>query len=158
MWKLSCDFKDRLERMRIKFSWTQDQINYLIQCMAFETGGTFSPTIRNMAGSGATGLIQFMPRTAIGLGTTTDALANMTAVEQLDYVERYFQPYYRRTKTLSDMYMAILMPKYIGYDDQAILFNDPSKAYTQNRGLDLNLDGRITKAEATHRVKVFGEK
>ncbi len=54
--------------------------------------------------------------------------------------------------------MAILMPKYIGYDDQAILFNDPSKAYTQNRGLDLNRDGRITKAEATHRVKVFGEK
>ncbi len=107
---------------------------------------------------GETGLIQFMPRTAIGLGTTTDALANMTAVEQLDYVEKYFQPYYRRTKTLSDMYMAILMPKYIGYDDQAILFNDPSKAYTQNRGLDLNRDGRITKAEATHRVKVFGEK
>lgn len=158
MWKLSCEFKQRLEEMRIRFSWTQEQVDHLVQCMAFETGGTFSPTIKNMAGSGATGLIQFMPATAKGLGTTTEALTKMTAVEQLAYVERYFIPYHKRTKTLSDMYMAILMPKYIGYAEEAILFNDPSKAYTQNRGLDLNRDGRITKAEATHRVRNFGRR
>ena len=35
--------------------------------MSFETGGTFDPGIRNAAGSGATGLIQFMPSTAAGL-------------------------------------------------------------------------------------------
>ena len=31
--------------------------------------------VKNAAGSGATGLIQFMPRTAQGLGTTTAKLA-----------------------------------------------------------------------------------
>ena len=41
----------------------------LMAVMSFETGGTFNPGIRNAAGSGATGLIQFMPSTAAGLGT-----------------------------------------------------------------------------------------
>ena len=41
---------------------------------------------------GATGLIQFLPSTARGLGTTTDALAGMSSVEQLNYVEKYFDP------------------------------------------------------------------
>jgi hypothetical protein len=55
--------------------------------MAFETGETFSPSIKNKA-SGATGLIQFMRSTAKGSGTTTAALAEMTAVDQLDFVEK----------------------------------------------------------------------
>lgn len=150
--------KERLEKLRVTFNWSQEQLGYLIQCMAFETGGTFSPSIRNLAGSGATGLIQFMPRTAIGLGTTTDALAKMTAVEQVEYVGLYFLPYHKRTKTLSDMYMAILMPKYIGYPEDAVLFTEGSVAYRQNSGLDADRDGKITKAEAVRRVKDFRSK
>lgn len=49
--------------------------------MSFETGGSFSPSERN--GIGATGLIQFLPGTPRGLGTTTDQLANMSSVDQL---------------------------------------------------------------------------
>src|SRR5690625_4614109 len=49
--------------------------SWLMACMAFESARTFRPDIRNAAGSGATGLIQFMPATARGLGTTVDALA-----------------------------------------------------------------------------------
>lgn len=45
--------------------------SYLMACIAFETGETFSPAIKNSAGSGAVGLIQFMPSTAKALGTTT---------------------------------------------------------------------------------------
>src|SRR5690606_7347779 len=63
---------------------------YILAVMSFETGGSFSPGVRNGVGSGATGLIQFMPTTARELGTSTDALARMSAVEQLEYVERYF--------------------------------------------------------------------
>jgi hypothetical protein len=33
----------------------------LMACMAWESGETFSPAVRNAAGSGAVGLIQFMP-------------------------------------------------------------------------------------------------
>src|SRR3546814_4426455 len=58
---------------------------YLMAVMSFETGGSFSPAQANNAGSGATGLIQFMPNTAAGLGTSTAALAQMSSVEQLQY-------------------------------------------------------------------------
>src|SRR3546814_19970917 len=50
---------------------------YLMAVMSFETGGSFSPAQANNAGSGATGLIQFMPNTAAGLGTSNAALGAM---------------------------------------------------------------------------------
>lgn len=84
--------------------------DYLMSCMAFETGESFSPSIKNAAGSGATGLIQFMPTTAKGLGTTTEKLAKMSAMEQLDYVKKYFAPHRYKLKKLEDVYMAILYP------------------------------------------------
>ena len=59
--------------------------NDLMAVMAFETGRSFSPSVKNPHSS-ATGLIQFMDATAQGLGTTTDKLSEMSAVEQLGYV------------------------------------------------------------------------
>lgn len=99
--KVSTPFKTRVREIAGNLGISPD---FLMSCMAFETGETFSPSIENAAGSGATGLIQFMPRTARGLGTTTEELAKMTAVKQLDYVERYFLPYRGRLSTLEDIY------------------------------------------------------
>lgn len=126
--------------------------SWLMACMAFETGETFAADIRNAAGSGATGLIQFMPNTAVGLGTTTSALARMRAEDQLDYVYRYFKPFRGRINSLADCYMAILLPKYVGKPDDSILFNFGTVAYRQNSGLDQNRDGQVTKAEASAKV------
>lgn len=131
--------------------------SHLMACMAFETGGTFDPAQRNRAGSGATGLIQFMPSTAQALGTTTDQLARMSAVAQLDVVERYFRPRAGRLRSLEDLYMAILWPAAIGKPLDHVLFSkaDPAnpKRYVQNAGLDYNRDGTITKAEAAAKVR-----
>lgn len=135
----------------------ETNVNWLMACMAFETGETFSPSIRNAAGSGATGLIQFMPSTAQALGTTTNALAQMSTVEQLDYVERYFLPSKRRLKSLEDVYMTILWPAAVGRPLSYVLFDKSDtrfpKRYIQNAGLDLNKDGKITKEEASKKVK-----
>lgn len=129
--------------------------NWLISCMAFETGETFSPSIVNKV-SGATGLIQFMPSTARSLGTTTEALKKLSDVQQLDYVLKYFLPYKNRIKNLEDCYMAILFPVAIGkpLDYPLFIKNDSRfpKRYIQNNGLDKNKDGVITKAEATGKV------
>lgn len=127
--------------------------SWLMACMAFETGYSFDPAKRNGAGSSGTGLIQFMAATARGLGTTTDALAAMTAVEQLDYVRLYFKPYAGRMATLADVYMAILYPKAIGKPDDYALFVDPAKTYQPNSGLDANRDKQVTKAEAAASVR-----
>jgi hypothetical protein len=105
-----------------------------------------------MAGSKAVGLIQFMPSTAIALGTTSAALAEMTQIAQLDYVQAYFKPYYTKIKTLSDMYLAILMPKYVSSHENTIIFKAPTIAYKQNSGFDTNKDYTITKKEVSQAV------
>lgn len=131
--------------------------SWLMACMAFETGESFSPSVRNAAGSGAVGLIQFMPSTATGLGTTTEHLAEMSADEQLSVVFDFFRPWTGRLRSLGDVYGAILWPGMIGKPDTAVIFDQSDaahpKLYLQNRGLDLNKDGKITKAEIVARVQ-----
>jgi peptidoglycan hydrolase-like protein with peptidoglycan-binding domain len=127
--------------------------NFLLAVMSFESGETFSPSVKNAAGSGAVGLIQFMPSTAKGLGTTTAALAAMTAEDQLDFVAKYFRQFKKPLLTIEDVYMAVLMPSAIGKGSDFVLFRKPSKAYDQNKGLDINKDGVITVGEAADRVR-----
>src|SRR5215203_1006885 len=79
----------------------EDGTSILMACMAWESGRSFDPGKKNLAGSGATGLIQFMPSTAKALGTTVAKLAAMSPVEQLNYVWKYFKGYKGKLKTLA---------------------------------------------------------
>lgn len=58
------------------------------------------------------GLIQFMPETAIGLGTTQEDLLKMTPEQQLTYVEKYFREIKDRHKlasfNLRQLYASVL--------------------------------------------------
>jgi hypothetical protein len=76
----------------------------------------------------------------------------MTAVQQLDYVEKYFAPKRSRLQSLEDVYMAILYPAAIGWPSSATLFAGHSVTYRQNKGLDANHDGTITVHEAAASV------
>jgi hypothetical protein len=146
--KVSETFRDRVW-------WICDTLGFdpdnLMTCMAWESGRTFSASVRNMAGSGAVGLIQFMPSTAVGLGTTAGALASMTAEDQLRYVYKYLRPWGGRINDLADMYMTILFPKAVGKPDDYALFTG-GVAYRENSGLDVNRDGEVTKAEAAAKL------
>jgi hypothetical protein len=125
--------------------------SHLMAAMAFETGERFTASVRNKA-SGATGLIQFMPATAKSMGTTVEDLAALTPVQQLSYVRRYLYPYVGRLRTVSDVYMAILWPAAVGKPEAHVLFAQGKKAYEQNKGLDKNRDGAVTKGEAAAKV------
>ena len=127
--------------------------NWLMFVMYFES--RLKPQAVNPI-SGATGLIQFMPRTAEALGTTTDLLYRMTVVQQLDYVKDYFKPYAKKVTTLEDMYMAILYPSAIGLSNDASIFRKEIQ-YRQNAKLDWNNDGKITKEEASRKVRKIYE-
>lgn len=153
--KVSVAFRDRVREIAARIGCDP---NHLMACMAFESGESFRADIRNQAGSGATGLIQFMPSTAQLLGTTTAKLAAMTPLAQLDYVERYFLPYKGRLHTLSDVYMAILWPAAVGRPESYALFLSPTIQYRQNSGLDANRDQKVTKAEAAKYVQAKLEK
>lgn len=82
---------------------------HLAAVMAFES--RLNPQAVNPY-SGATGLIQFMPRTAANLGTTTSALRAMTALQQLPYVERYFAGFGGPFDTLQQVALTVFYPAY----------------------------------------------
>lgn len=147
--KTSPAFRRRLEDIATALGTDPE---WLALVMSFETGESFDPAERNPV-SGATGLIQFMPATAHKLGTTTDELAAMTALAQLDYVERYFEPHLGHLATLTDVYMAVLWPSAMGKGPAAVLWSEGSKEYAQNSGLDSNKDGTVTAREAVAHVE-----
>jgi hypothetical protein len=100
--------------------------------------------------SGATGLIQFMPSTANGLGTTTGALRLMSNLQQLDYVERYLRPYTSKMKTAIDVYFAVFFPAAIGWPLNKVLQTSSLSSgliASQNSGIDKNKDSKITVGE-----------
>jgi hypothetical protein len=150
--RVSQDFRYRVVDIAIDLNIPVD---FLMACMAFESGRSFRADKKNLAGSGAVGLIQFMPSTALALGTTTKDLALMSSEDQLFYVHKYFKPYRNKLKTIDDVYMAILWPRAIGEPDDFVLFDIMTKptTYRQNASLDFNGDGKITKAEASARVR-----
>lgn len=85
--------------------------DYLMGAMNIESG--INPAAVNPT-TNATGLIQFMPSTAISLGTSVNALRNMSNVDQLDYVRKYFLPYKGKLKTFSDVYCTVFYPAAVG--------------------------------------------
>lgn len=90
--------------------------NYIMACIALETGKTFRIDIKK-PGSSATGLIQFMKGTAEELGTATAQLRKMDRVEQMGYVEKYFKMQANNVGIstdqwkLEDVYYSIFSPK-----------------------------------------------
>lgn len=120
--------------------------DWLMYTMGYETEYTFSPSIQN-PNSSATGLIQFLESTAVGLGTTTAALAQMTAIDQLDYVQEYYQgviSQYGQLNTIADVYLAVFYPAAIPWSMDTAF---PASVYAANTGLDANKDGILTKAD-----------
>jgi hypothetical protein len=99
----------------------------------------------------ATGLIQFMPTTAVWLGTSTQALYKMTNLEQLDYVYKYFKGFAGKIKSYFDLYMITFFPVAVGKPDDFVIQSKSVSASTiarQNPSFDINKDFKITVGEA----------
>lgn len=123
----------------------------IVDCIMFETGGTFSPRIRNKQ-SGAVGLIQFLESSAEELEKGLyKRLPEMSIPEQLVYVERYFQ-FWRKVYPASpneafDVYCLLLHPVLYNKPLSTVFGQDGQKRYVQNKGFDIDLNGTITKSE-----------
>ena len=148
------DFKEKLEKIAKALGTTP---NAMLAVMKQESG--VNPAAQNKIG-GASGLIQFMPDTARMLGTTTDDLRKMDAVQQLDYVYKYYKYTGVGDGSAGDLYMATFMPKYVGYPDHTVLGAEGAegfsgKVYAQNKGLDRNRDGKITVGDVKSSVQRF---
>jgi peptidoglycan hydrolase-like protein with peptidoglycan-binding domain len=132
-------------------NWIGINPDWLASAISFESG--FSTSIANAAGSGAVGLIQFMPSTAAGLGTSTAALKQMSFTQQLEYVKKYFAPYQGKLTSLEDTYLAIFYPAFIGKANDAVLGSTGSAIYNQNAGFDKTHKGYVTKEDITSTIR-----
>ncbi len=142
--KINCDYRD------------------LIAVMDAESG----IQTNRWNGRTAVGLIQFTQVTCdefkrvYGLNVTKDQIARMSVLEQLDLVDKYFQMTLNANPRLKgkkisrgDLYALVFLP---GRSEREILCTRDEREhpeyYRQNRGLDLNKDGKITKSELAQRV------
>lgn len=130
----------------------------ILATMYFESG--FKPDARNPKSS-ATGLIQFMPNTAKGLGTSIDELKNMSAIKQLDYVYDFYNKkrgLLKYVKSPEDGYLLVFYPYALSQNDDFILGSEVSPGRVnlianQNKGFDSNNDNQITKREVLNFIR-----
>lgn len=148
--KVSAAFTDKVKKVSKNISVDP---NWTMALIGFETAGTFSPSITNALGY--TGLIQFGEAAAKDLGTTTEALRKMNAIEQLDYVEKYYKLWYKRlgikkADSFVDMYLITFFPLAV---NKPLSFIIKSKSISSqqiakmNPVFDTNKDKSITVAE-----------
>lgn len=140
------DFLDEVEDMCYRLDM---HCMALISVMDHETGGTFDPSKRSRSSSG-TGLIQFMNETAKYLGTTTKDLAEMSQIEQLEYVELFFNKNKRRGAKYSnpdDVALTVFWPAAAGKSPNHVIAVKGDGVYEANRGGDKNNDEKITVDE-----------
>jgi hypothetical protein len=116
------------------------------------------PKAVNRKGSGAVGLIQWMPATAEEmLGVTTAEIRKLDAPQQLDHVYTYLdrvREKYGEYQSLTDLYLAILYPRAREAEESCyVMYAKPSIQYVQNAGLDENHDGRVTISDIDKRMR-----
>lgn len=139
---INCDYKD------------------LLAVMNSESG--LDPSIQNQAGYQAYGLIQFTPDTARELGTSVDKLVKMSAVEQLDYVEKFYlnarktRGFGNKKFTAADLYAITFLPARANQNvlcvegerwESGRKKGQLKKWYEANTVFDKNKDGKIEKWE-----------
>ena len=137
----------------------------LIAIMNHESG--LNPAAVNPS-SGATGLIQFMPATARGLGTSTAALRKMSATQQLDYVEKYYKNIRGKAKDVGDLYMYTFLPAAVGKPNNFVIGAKGSGSsvfgisqnslYNQNKVFDKDNKGYYTVGDVKARISKFSGK
>jgi hypothetical protein len=131
--------------------WSESRLN--AQAVNKQPGDPTDPLTRSS--KRATGLIQFMPDTALRLGTTTKALYLMNAVDQLHYVYKYFKPWTGKIRSYYDLYLVTFFPDAVGKPDDYVLQTSKLSASLiakQNPFFDVNKDGKLTVGEVKRRM------
>lgn len=112
------NFESKLEKIAKDLGVDAKDLREIIR---FETAGTFSSKSHDPFGV-SIGLIGFTSGTAKSLGTSKAELAEMTPVEQLDYVHRYYKMVgVRPGDDRGKIYMRTFMPAFADSPDDTVL-------------------------------------
>ncbi|MBS7255111.1 PAAR-like protein [Flavobacterium branchiicola] len=151
--RITCDERKKVLEVCANIWGEENKIekaSMLMSIMHLETGKTFSPSQKGVSSSGTKyiGLVQFSATTAQSLGTTYDALGEMTFIKQLEYVEKYLKQNKDKMTTLTDFYLQVLLPSHVGHGSEPnyIVFNE--SITVPDNGIESSLEKRkanITK-------------
>ena len=126
---------EKLKQIADKYGFTVDQLLNTI-----EKESQFKTTAVNPK-SDATGLIQFMPDTAIGLNTSIAQIKEMDALSQLDLIDRYFEKNHTEGQ---HPYITVAYPKAGNMDLDDVIADKNSAISKQNKPWR-NKEGNVTK-------------
>lgn len=148
IYRVDPTFLRALAAMVDRHGWDIDGIAGVISHESGFNAAAHTP----IPGQTATGLIQFIESTARQLGTTTDALRTMSPLQQLPYVERFFQRTIRQIPQAPESYILATYGRadlVNAPDDLAIdhaTSDDPAEAerYRVNSALDAGGKGWIS--------------
>lgn len=108
--------------------------------------------------SEAIGLIQFMPDTLTELWSSEEELKEMTNVEQLDLVKKYYENFKGKINSVKDLYLATFFPIALDHKD------DPNRVFqsskqtkeliaSQNSWIDMDRNWVITMQDFNNFIK-----
>ncbi|MBR5555843.1 hypothetical protein IKU74_07520 [bacterium] len=111
----------------------------------------------------AVGLIQFTRDAAIpemnriyGLNLTIEKIKNMSAIEQLDLVQKYYEMNRHNMPsgklTAADLYSVTFLPSRASREVLCQKGEAGNSYYESNKGLDMNYDKKITKDDLEQRL------
>lgn len=129
------------------------QINPDWLMMVMYNESHFNPAATNSIG--AVGLIQFVPSTYQAWGFSKSQMQNMSALDQLDLVKRFYWNARGKFTSYPDLHLFAFFPAALGKPDNWVLQTSNLSAQTvvtHNPGFDLNNDGKITVGEYKQKV------
>jgi len=116
--KVSPEFDKKLQQVADKLGIN---VNDLYKIIKIESGGSFSPSSHD-PNNVSVGLIGFTEPTAKRLGTSKAELAQMSAVDQLDYVYKFYKAVGARPgDDVGTLYMRTFMPAFVNSPDNTVL-------------------------------------
>lgn len=130
----------------IKYYSTELDIPYEWLIYALKSESNFYTLAKNKKGSGAFGLIQFMPfiYNSNEFGNYTERQFEQLGWEkQMFFVYKYLKGRINEIentcelKTFTDFYMVIFYPKAVCEENNYIIAKSPTKRYIQNSGCDI---------------------
>lgn len=128
-----------------------------IVCL-FHLESSLTPTRRNSS-SGAVGLNQMMPATLRDYNLTPEQYRAMSVAEQIEIMKRFFKPAKGLIKRAGDLYLYNFYPVAVvnnwamnypigkAGDFSTRYGISLNKIYEQNKGLDFNKDGNLTRGD-----------
>lgn len=144
--RTSSEFRRAFAEMVDRHGWDGDAIAAVIS----RESGFKAAAMNPQPGQTATGLIQFTIATLRGLGFpgSREQFAALDELEQLPFVERYFERAFPRSTPARsvDYYLATWGAR-AGLPLEHVLAAAPDKLYEINKGLDVNGDGAIRVAD-----------